>query len=80
MVRVGISVLVPHLAQKDIFVTPISMGGNVSIDRVRYEINKLIYSFDVVTTFLLFSSPSTIATVLQQDVFYEENARVSVIC
>jgi hypothetical protein len=122
MVRVGISVegateerfisLVPHLAQKDIFVTPISMGGNVSIDRVRYEINKLLYSFDVVTTFydfygfkrkpegdtksslearilesvpkaqrcqiipyiqmyefegLLFSSPSTIATVLQQD-------------
>ncbi len=124
MVRVGISVegateerfikisLAPHLAKKDIFVTPVSMGGNVSIDRVRHEINKLIYSFDVVTTFydfygfkrkpdgetksnleaqilesvskalrgkiipyiqmyefegLLFSSPSTIATVLQQD-------------
>ena len=124
MVRVGISVegateerfikisLVPHLVQKNIFVTPVSMGGNVSIDRVRHEINKLIYSFDVVTTFydfygfkrkqkaetkssletqilesvpkalrgkvipyiqmyefegLLFSSPSTIATVLQQE-------------
>jgi len=124
MVRVGISVegvteerfiklsLAPHLAQQAIFVTPVSMGGNVSIDRVKYEINKLIYNFDVVTTFydfygfkrkpksetkdsleaqilesapkavqgkiipyiqmyefegLLFSSPSTIATVLQQD-------------
>jgi len=124
MVRVGISVegvteerfikmsLAPHLAQQAIFVTPVSMGGNVSIDRVRYEINKLIYHFDVVTTFydfygfkrkqkretkdsleaqilesvpkamqgkiipyiqmyefegLLFSSPSAIATVLQQD-------------
>jgi hypothetical protein len=45
MVRVGISVegateerfikisLTPHLAKKDIFVTPVSMGGNVSIDR-----------------------------------------------
>nr|MEC4581041.1 DUF4276 family protein [Candidatus Parabeggiatoa sp.] len=61
MVRVGISVegvteerfikISPHLAQQAIFVTPVSMGGNVSIDRVRYEINKLIYHFDVVTTF-----------------------------
>ena len=104
--------LAPHLAQRAIFVTPVSMGGHVSIDRVRYEINKLIYHFDVVTTFydfygfkrkqqnetkesleaqilesvpkamqekiipyiqmyefegLLFSSPSTIASVLQQD-------------
>jgi len=122
MVRVGISVegvteerfikisLAPHLAQQAIFLTPVSMGGNVSIDRVRHEINKLIYC--VVTTFydfygfkrkqksetkdsleaqilesvpkamrekiipyiqmyefegLLFSSPSTIALVLQQD-------------
>jgi len=122
MVRVGISVegvteerfikisLAPHLAKQAIFLTPVSMGGNVSIDRVRHEINKLIYC--VVTTFydfygfkrkqksetkdsleaqilesvpkamrekiipyiqmyefegLLFSSPSTIALVLQQD-------------
>ncbi|HFU75815.1 MAG TPA: DUF4276 family protein [Arcobacter sp.] len=124
MVRVGISVegateerfikicLVPHFVQKNIFITPVSMGGNVSIDRVRHEMNKLIYSFDVVSTFydfygfkrkqkdetksslerqilesvpkavqgkiipyiqmyefegLLFSSPSTIATVLEQE-------------
>ncbi|KHD05051.1 hypothetical protein PN36_33750 [Candidatus Thiomargarita nelsonii] len=122
MVRVGISVegtteerfikscLTPHLAQKNIFVTAVSMGGNVSIDRIRHELNKLIYNFEVVSTFydfygfkrkqdgetkdsletrilesvpkagkiipyiqmhefegLLFSSPSTIATVLQLD-------------
>ncbi|RKZ44353.1 MAG: hypothetical protein DRR16_29185 [Candidatus Parabeggiatoa sp. nov. 3] len=124
MVRIGISVegateerfikmsLVPHLAKQGIFVTPVSMGGNVSVDRVRHEINQLIYHFDIVTTFydfygfkrkqkretkesleaqilesvpktmrgkmipyiqmyefegLLFSSPSAIAFVLQQD-------------
>jgi hypothetical protein len=56
MVRVGISVegateerfikmsLVPHLAKQGIFVTPVSMGGNVSVDRVRHEINQLIYT------------------------------------
>jgi len=63
MVRVGISVeglteerfversLQPHLAQKNIFVTPISLAGNVSIDRIGHELTKLMYSFDFVTTF-----------------------------
>lgn len=63
MVRLGISVegpteerfvervLQPHLAQRNIFALPISLGGNVSVDRVGHELNKLLYSFDFVSTF-----------------------------
>ncbi|WP_347988164.1 DUF4276 family protein [Methylomonas sp. AM2-LC] len=63
MVRVGISVegiteerfiktlLVPYLQSKGIFVTPVPMNGNISVDRVSYELEKLAYSFDYVTTF-----------------------------
>ncbi|MEQ1739730.1 MAG: DUF4276 family protein [Methyloglobulus sp.] len=63
MVRVGISVeglteerfikilIDPHLSPKGIYVTPVSMDGNVSIDRVRHELKNLIYSFDYVSTF-----------------------------
>jgi len=124
MVRLGISVegvteerfvkssLVPYLAKKKIYITPVSMDGNVSVDRVSHELKNLLYSFDVVTTLydfygfkkmaagetkrslemrilqsvpeklqanlipyiqmyefegLLFSSPSVIANVLQED-------------
>jgi ribosome-interacting GTPase 1 len=63
MVRIGISVegstevhfiqklLQPYLEKKRIFITPVSMRGNISVDRVKYEINKLMYSFDYVSTF-----------------------------
>lgn len=63
MVRIGISVegtteerfikilLEPYLSQKGIYVTPVCINGNVSVDRVKHEIEKLAYSFDYVTTF-----------------------------
>jgi len=63
MVRIGISVegstevrfiqmlLQPYLEKQNIFITPVSMRGNISIDRVKHEINKLMYSFDYVSTF-----------------------------
>lgn len=63
MVRVAISVegtteerfikilLEPYLSQKGIYVTPVSINGNVSVDRVKNELEKLVYSFDYVTTF-----------------------------
>jgi len=63
MVRLGISVegstevrfiqmlLQPYFANKNIFITPVSMRGNVSIDRAIHEIKKLMYSFDYVSTF-----------------------------
>ena len=62
MVRVGISVegsteerfvvavLAPYLAKQEVFITPISMGGNVSIDRAKSELKKMANSFDYVTT------------------------------
>lgn len=63
MVRIGISVegtteerfvemvLSPYLVQKQIYVTPISMGGDVKLDRVKSELKKMANSFDYVTTF-----------------------------
>lgn len=63
MVRVGISVegeteerffkslLIPYLAKSDIFVSPINLGGNISINRVEKELKKLAHSFDYVSTF-----------------------------
>lgn len=63
MVRLGISVegpteerfiekvLQPHLSQRNIYAVPISMGGSISVDRVGHELNKLLYSFDFVSTF-----------------------------
>lgn len=63
MVRVGVSVegtteerfvemvLSPYLAQKNIYVTPISMNGDVKLDRVKSELKKIGNSFDYVTTF-----------------------------
>jgi hypothetical protein len=62
MVRVGLSiegpteerfvkaVLAPYLATKDIFITPISMGGDVNVDRVRSELKNISPSFDYVST------------------------------
>ncbi len=63
MVRVGISVegvteerfikrvLIPYFSDKSVYITPVSLHGNVSVDRVKYELEKLVYSFDFVTTF-----------------------------
>ncbi len=62
MVRVGISVegpteerfvktvLAPYLAIKSIYITPISMGGGVNVDKVKSELKKIAFSFDYVTT------------------------------
>ncbi len=62
MVRIGISVegpteerfvkvvLGPYLAQKGKYITPISMGGGVNIDRAKSELKKIAYSFEYVTT------------------------------
>ena len=62
MVRIGISVegsteerfikavLAPYLSVKDIYITPISMDGNVSVDRVKGELKKIANNFDYVTT------------------------------
>ncbi|NOU43145.1 MAG: DUF4276 family protein [Methyloglobulus sp.] len=63
MVRVGISVeglteerfikilIDPYLSSKGIYVTPVSIDGSVSIDRIRHELKNLIHSFDYVSTF-----------------------------
>ena len=63
MVRVGISVegqteeifikkvLAPYLANKNIFITPICMNGDVNLDRVRSELKKIANNFDFLTTF-----------------------------
>jgi Domain of unknown function (DUF4276) len=62
MVRIGISVeglteeifieklLAPYLAQKNVFISPIPMGGDVSIDRAKSELKKIANNFEYVTT------------------------------
>lgn len=62
MVRIGISVegpteerfvktvMAPYLSGKGIYITPVSIGGGVNIDRARTELKKIAASFDVVTT------------------------------
>ncbi len=62
MVRVGISVeglteerfmkqvLAPKFSANGIFITPVDIGGNVTIPRVQKELERLAYSFDRVTT------------------------------
>lgn len=62
MVRIGISVegpteerfikkvLEPYLLRKNVFITPISLGGDVSISRASKELKKIANSFDYVTT------------------------------
>ncbi|MCU7935630.1 MAG: DUF4276 family protein [Candidatus Thiodiazotropha sp. (ex Dulcina madagascariensis)] len=63
MVRIGISVeglteerfvkgvLAPHFSSQEIYVTPVQIQGNVSVDRIKGELERLAYSFDFVTTF-----------------------------
>lgn len=63
MVRVGISVegtteekfvkqvLAPYLSDKNIYLTPISLGGDVNVDKVCAELKKMANSFDHITTF-----------------------------
>ena len=63
MVRLGISVegtteerfvkmlLVPYLSEEGIYATPISIGGDVKIDRIKHELQQISYSFDYVSTF-----------------------------
>ena len=62
MVRIGISVegpteerfvkqvLAPYLANKNIFITPIHMEGDVKLDKVKNELKNIANSFDYVTT------------------------------
>ncbi|MCU7814817.1 MAG: DUF4276 family protein [Candidatus Thiodiazotropha sp. (ex Rostrolucina anterorostrata)] len=62
MVRIGISVeglteelfvkqvLFPHFFERGISVTPIQVGGNVSVDRIGKELTRLTRSFNYVTT------------------------------
>lgn len=62
MVRLGISVegpteerfikivLEPYLLDKGIHICPISIGGDVCVDRVKSELKKIANSFDWVTT------------------------------
>lgn len=62
MVRVGISVegtteerfveavLSPYLANKGIYMQPVSISGDVGIERVKRELKKISYNFDYVTT------------------------------
>ncbi|BFM50669.1 DUF4276 family protein [Marinomonas sp. THO17] len=62
MVRIGISVegsteerfvkrvLGQYLATKGIYMTPISMGGDVNVERAKNELKKIANNFDFVTT------------------------------
>ena len=40
----------PYLLNKNILITPVSMGGAVNLDRVASELLKMANSFDYVTT------------------------------
>ncbi len=63
MLRIGISVegaterefinqlIMPYLSKQEIFITPVTMNGNIGLERIRYELLPLLGSFDVVTTF-----------------------------
>ncbi|THB69261.1 MAG: DUF4276 family protein [Gammaproteobacteria bacterium] len=63
MVRIGISVegtteerfvqkvLAPYLESKGIYVTPFNMMGDVKLDRIKSELQRISYNFDFVTTF-----------------------------
>lgn len=62
MVRLGVSVegvteerfvsgtLVPYLAKKNVYASAVTMGGSVSLDKIRSELKDIAYSFDYVTT------------------------------
>ncbi|MDM8522620.1 DUF4276 family protein [Desulfococcaceae bacterium HSG8] len=63
MLRIGISVegaterefvnqvIMPYLSEQGILTTPVPMNGNISLDRIRNELPRLLGSFDYVTTF-----------------------------
>ena len=63
MVRVGVSVegateerfikmvLAPYLATRQVYITPISVGGGINLDRIRSELKRMANSFSYVTTF-----------------------------
>jgi hypothetical protein len=63
MLRVGISVegaterefvnqvMIPYFSALNVFITPVPMNGNISLDRIRHELPPLLRSFDVVTSF-----------------------------
>ena len=63
MVRVGISVegrtevrfvvkvLQPYFLDRNIIIEPVDIRGNVSIDRVTHELQKMAFNFDFITTF-----------------------------
>jgi hypothetical protein len=63
MVRIAISVegateerfiqivLAPYLLIKGIYATPISLNGNISVDRVNRELKHLVHSSDYISTF-----------------------------
>jgi hypothetical protein len=42
--------LVPHLSTFSVFVKTHDMKGNISVDRVREKLNRLIHNYDLVTT------------------------------
>jgi uncharacterized membrane protein YheB (UPF0754 family) len=43
--------IMPYFSERDILITPVSMNGNISLDRIRHELPPLLGSFDYVTTF-----------------------------
>lgn len=49
--RFIIKVIHPFLITKNIDITPINLGGNVSLDKIKSELQKIAYGFDYVTTF-----------------------------
>jgi len=44
-------VLAPYLAEQGVYVSAVSMNGDVKLDRIRSELKKIAGSFDYVTTF-----------------------------
>ena len=47
------TILKPHLIQRNIYIEPILLGrkgGNVSLSRIKTDLNRLSNSFDKVTT------------------------------
>lgn len=44
------TVLRPHFNGRNLFITPVDMGGNVSIDKAVSEIKKLLPNYDFVST------------------------------
>ncbi len=44
-------VIIPYFSERAVLIIPVSMNGNISIDRIRHELPPLLGSFDVVTTF-----------------------------